>query len=321
MRAVSKPPVICLMGPTAAGKTELAVELVRRLPCDIVSVDSAMVYRGMDIGTAKPGPEVLAVAPHRLIDVCDPSVTYSAARFRDDARREVDSIHAVGRIPLLVGGTGLYFRAFADGLADLPAASHTLRQRLQQQAREQGWEALHARLAEVDPASAERIHPNDPQRLQRALEVYEISGRPLSELWADADAEPLPYTLIKRVVAPSDRAVLRERAKKRFYAMIEAGLVAEVTALYQRGDLDQTMASMRMVGYRQIWRYLEGQLDYQEMMTHAIVATRQLAKRQLTWFRAEQDARWYDSTDRGLLDRILTDLLPTLRTWQDCNIL
>lgn len=313
MNVAGKPPVICLMGPTAAGKTELAVELVRRLPCDIVSVDSAMVYRGMDIGTAKPGPEVLAEAPHRLIDICEPSEPYSAARFRNDARHEVDIIHAAGRIPLLVGGTGLYFRAFASGLADLPAASHSCRQRLQQQAREQGWEALHARLAEVDPASAERIHPNDPQRLQRALEVYEISGRPLSELWADADAESLPYTLIKQVVAPSDRAVLRERAKTRFHAMLEAGLVAEVTALYQRRDLDQAMPSMRMVGYRQIWRYLEGQLDYQEMITHAIVATRQLAKRQLTWFRAEPDARWYDSMEAGLLDRILTDLLPALR--------
>ncbi len=286
MNTAGQLPVICLMGPTAAGKTELAVALVQALPCDIVSVDSAMVYCSMDIGTAKPDAATRARAPHRLIDICDPAESYSAARFRADARREVEAIHARGRIPLLVGGTGLYFRAFAEGLAALPGASHSIRQRLQREAREHGWQALHARLAEVDPASAERIHPNDPQRLQRALEVYELSGQPLSSLWAAAATEPPPYRLIKRVVAPADRQVLRERAATRFQAMLEAGLVAEVEALYNRGDLHHGMASMRMVGYRQVWRYLAGQLDYQEMITHAVAATRQLAKRQLTWFRA-----------------------------------
>ncbi len=313
MSAAGQPPVICLMGPTAAGKTDLAVALVQALPCDIVSVDSAMVYRGMDIGTAKPDAATLARAPHRLIDICDPAESYSAARFRADARREVEAIHARGRIPLLVGGTGLYFRAFAEGLATLPGASHSIRQRLQREAREHGWQALHERLAEVDPASAERIHPNDPQRLQRALEVYELSGQPLSSLWAAGATEPPRYRLIKRVVAPADRQVLRERAATRFQAMLEAGLVAEVEALYNRGDLHHGMASMRMVGYRQLWRYLDGQLDYQEMITHAVAATRQLAKRQLTWFRAERDARWFDSTETGLAERLLADLEAELR--------
>lgn len=302
------PPVICLMGPTAAGKTDLAVALVQSLPCDIVSVDSAMVYRGMNIGTAKPSAEVQAVAPHRLIDICDPVDTYSAARFRVDARREVERIHAAGRVPLLVGGTGLYFRAFTAGLAALPAASHSLRQRLQSEAREHGWQALHRRLAAVDPVSAARINPNDPQRLQRALEVYEISGRPLSELLATARSEPNAYRLIKRVVTPADREILRARAAARFQAMLEAGLVTEVEGLYRRGDLNPTLASMRLVGYRQVWRYLDGMLDYQEMITHAVAATRQLAKRQLTWFRGEPEARWYDSAAAGLHARALEDL-------------
>jgi len=306
-------PVICLMGPTASGKTDRAVELVRALPCDIVSVDSAMVYRGMDIGTAKPDPEVLAEAPHRLIDICDPAESYSAARFRDDARREVESIHSAGRIPLLVGGTGLYFRAFEQGLAALPGASHSVRLRLAAEARERGWAALHARLADVDPDSAARIHPNDPQRLQRALEVYELTGRRLSENWADEPDEPGCYEWIKLVVAPADRSLLRDRVAKRFHAMLEAGLVEEVRGLYERGDMDPSLPSMRMVGYRQVGRYLVGQLDYDDMITHAIVATRQLAKRQLTWFRAEQHARWFDSGDPELGAMLLSYLQAKLR--------
>ncbi len=306
-------PVICLMGPTASGKTDLAVEIVQALPADIVSVDSAMVYRGMDIGTAKPDPDVLACAPHRLIDICDPAESYSAARFRDDARREVDAIHAAGRIPLLVGGTGLYFRAFEQGMAAMPGASHHLRQRLAAEAAEYGWAAMHARLAEVDPDSAARIHPNDPQRLQRALEVHELTGRPLSEYWAENRSEPNPYELIKLVVAPADRDVLRERAASRFHAMLEAGLVEEVRALYSRRDLHHNLPSMRMVGYRQIWRYLAGQLDYEDMIKHAVVATRQLAKRQLTWFRAEQQAQWFDSTADDLFDTVWSHLHRQLR--------
>ena len=306
-------PVICLMGPTASGKTELAVSLVQSLPCDIVSVDSAMVYRGMDIGTAKPGPETLAAAPHRLIDICDPAESYSAARFREDARREVEAIHAAGRIPLLVGGTGLYFRAFEQGLAAMPGASYHVRQKIAAEARELGWTAMHQRLAAVDPDSAALIHPNDPQRLQRALEVYELTGRPLGEHWDEDPVEPNPWQLIKLVVAPAEREVLRQRAAARFHAMLEAGLVDEVRGLYGRGDLDPSLPAMRLVGYRQIWRYLAGQLDYEEMITHAIVATRQLAKRQLTWFRAEQHAHWLDSTDSDLSATVLSYLQAKLR--------
>lgn len=306
-------PVICLMGPTAAGKTDLAVELVRTLPCDIVSVDSAMVYRGMDIGTAKPCPEVLAKAPHRLIDIRDPKETYSAAEFCADARQEVEHIHAAGRIPLLVGGTGLYFRAFDQGLAALPGASYHIRQRLLAEAAAHGWGWLHERLAAVDPASAQRIHPHDPQRIQRALEVYELTGRPLNESWSQAAGEPVVHELIKLVVAPAEREVLRERARIRFHAMLDAGLVDEVRGFFERGDLDLTRASMRMVGYRQVWRYLAGELDYEDMITHAVVATRQLAKRQLTWFRAEKHAQWFDSTDAALFDSLLSYLEAKLR--------
>jgi len=313
MTEIAAKPVICLMGPTASGKTDLAVELAESLPLDIVSVDSAMVYRGLDIGTAKPGPDVLARAPHRLIDICDPAESYSAARFRDDATREVEAIHAAGRIPLLVGGTGLYFRTFEQGLSALPGASHHIRQRIKEEARQCGWAAMHARLAEVDPASAERIHPNDPQRLQRALEVYELTGRPLSECWETNQGEPGPYRWLKLVVAPSDRAVLRERAASRFHAMIEAGLLDEVSALYNRGDLHENLPAMRLVGYRQVWRYLAGQLDYSDMITHAIVATRQLAKRQLTWFRAEQQTVWFDSLANGPIDAIRSYLEGKLR--------
>lgn len=308
-----KPAVICLMGPTASGKTDLAVRLVNELPCDIVSVDSAMVYRGLDIGTAKPGPEVLAAAPHRLIDICDPADRYSAAHFSSDARREVKAILAAGRIPLLVGGTGLYFRAFERGLSALPVASHHLRQAIGERARQHGWAKLHEHLRLVDPASAERIHPNDPQRLQRALEVYELTGQPMSELLASGTAEAAPYRLIKIVVAPFDRSLLRERAKHRFHTMLEAGLIDEVRGLYARGDLHADLPAMRMVGYRQIWRYLAGELDYETMVTHAIVATRQLAKRQLTWFRAEADTNWFDSVDAQLKTKVMVQLEIALR--------
>lgn len=316
-----KPPVICLMGPTASGKTALAVSLVDRLPCDIVSVDSAMVYRGMDIGTAKPGPETLAKAPHRLIDICDPADSYSAARFCSDARCEVEAILGAGRIPLLVGGTGLYFRAFEQGLSALPAASHHLRQRISAQAQKSGWAALHERLRAVDPDSAARIHPNDPQRLQRALEVYELTGRPMSQLFeAEKDATGC-YRFLKIVLAPADRTLLHERAKSRFHAMLQAGLIDEVRGLYARSDLHADLPAIRMVGYRQIWRYLAGELDYETMITHAIAATRQLAKRQLTWFRGETDARWFDAGSPGVEARAVAHLETALRPWQDCNIL
>jgi tRNA dimethylallyltransferase len=295
------PPAILLMGPTAAGKTALAVELAQRLPCDIVSVDSAMVYRGMNIGTAKPGPSVLAAAPHRLIDVCEPSEAYSAARFRDDAVREMGATSTRGRIPLLVGGTMLYFRCLQRGLSALPDAHPDVRASLEAEAAALGWGALHRRLAELDPLAAERIHPNDPQRIQRALEVCQITGRPMSELQREsAGGEPLPYRLIKLVRAPRDRGVLHERIAGRFRRMLELGFEEEVRGLWARGDLSVTTPSMRTVGYRQMLKYLFGEYTFSEMRAAAIIATRQLAKRQFTWLRAETQTHWVTDDARGI---------------------
>lgn len=297
--------VIFLAGPTTTGKTELAVEIVRRFPCDIVSVDSAMVFRGMDIGTAKPGPAVLALAPHRLIDVCDPAESYSAARFRDDALREIAVIHAAGRVPLLVGGTMLYFAALERGLSRLPGADAGIRARLEREAGENGWEALHARLAAVDPAAARRIHPNDPQRIQRALEVYELTGCAMSELLAEQEAEPFPYRAVKMQVLVADRERLHQRIERRFHDMLAQGLLHEVESLYLRGDLDPRLPSMRAVGYRQLWRHVAGETGLETAISQAITATRQLAKRQLTWLRAERADVRFDSTDPKIMDKVL----------------
>ncbi len=302
----SVPPAIFLMGPTASGKTDLAVALLEQLPCEIISVDSAMVYRGMDIGTAKPDAATLARAPHRLIDILDPAESYSAAQFRTDALREMAEITARGRVPLLVGGTMLYFRALQQGLSDLPPAQPELRARLDAEARERGWQHMHRRLADVDPAAAQRIHPNDPQRIQRALEVYELTGRSLTELCLSDQgaAMPLPYRLLKIVVAPQERSVLHDRIEARFKAMLDNGFLAEVAGLHARGDLHTGLPSMRAVGYRQAWAYLEGQVDYAVMIENAITASRQLAKRQLTWLRGQSDAVWFDSLETGLLGRL-----------------
>ncbi len=305
-----RPPAIFIMGPTAAGKTDLAVALAERLAVEIISVDSAMVFREMDIGTAKPDPSVLERAPHRLIDILDPSESYSAARFREDALGEMAAITASGGIPLLVGGTGLYFRALERGLSELPHGDPAVRARIDAQASRLGWGGLHERLAKVDPASAQRIHPNDPQRLQRALEVYELTGRPMSDLWAEGVGGQLPYAVSKLVVAPADRELLRGRIGRRFEAMLEAGFVAEVERLYARGDLRADLPAIRCVGYRQVWQYLEGESDYRTMVERAITASRQYAKRQLTWLRPEPDALWLDSTDPKLLDKALKRLAP-----------
>ena len=301
MTATTLSPAVCLMGPTASGKTDLAVALVETLPMDIISVDSVMVYRGMDIGSAKPDAGTLARAPHRLIDICDPAEPYSAARFRDDALREMADITAQGRIPLLVGGTMLYFRALLNGLSTLPSADADIRTRLEAEAEADGWASLHRRLAEVDPEAAARIHPNDPQRLQRALEVYELTGTPLSELQQSQQADqPLPYRIIKLAVAPADRTILHERIAQRYELMLQNGLVDEVESLRQRGDLHQDMPALRAVGYRQVWEYLSGSLNYTEMVERGIIATRQLAKRQFTWLRSEPDLTLLDSLARGL---------------------
>jgi tRNA dimethylallyltransferase len=287
------PPAILLMGPTASGKTDLAIALHEQLPVQLVSVDSAMVYRGMDIGTAKPSPAELARAPHRLIDICDPAEAYSAADFRRDALAAMAEISAAGRIPLLVGGTMLYFRALQYGLSDLPHADPGLRARLSEALEREGLAALHARLAGVDPEAARRIHPNDPQRTLRALEVWEATGRPLSEL-QQQPGEAMPYRPLKLVLAPPERAVLHARIDQRFLHMLEAGLVEEVERLVARGDLDPELPSMRSVGYRQVWRWLRGESSRVEMVQQGQAATRQLARRQLTWLRKEPATHWLE---------------------------
>ena len=283
------------MGPTASGKTDLALELVRQLPCDIVSVDSAMIYRGMDIGTAKPGPEVLAVAPHRLIDILDPAESYSAARFRDDALAEMRKITAAGRVPLLVGGTMLYFDVLQHGMSPLPGADPELRAELDARAAVQGWAALHAELAQRDPAAAARIKPNDRQRIQRALEVCYSSGRTLTELQAAAAVEPQEYSYLKVALSPAERSTLHESIAQRFQSMMQRGFLDEVRRLHARGDLHAGMPSMRAVGYRQLWEHLQGGTSLEEAVRRGIVATRRYAKRQLTWLRAEPDVRWFES--------------------------
>jgi tRNA dimethylallyltransferase len=290
------------MGPTASGKTALAVELVKRYPMEIISVDSALVYREMSIGTAKPDAEVLTVAPHHLIDIRDPSVPYSAAEFRDDALLAMTEITARGHIPLLVGGTFLYFRALQLGLSAMPAADRDIRARLEATAKRDGWEALHARLAAVDPESAARIHATDPQRIQRALEVYELSGQPMSALHAQQAAAELPYRVLKLALIPEDRTLLHDRIEARFRQMLAEGLLEEVSKLFERGDLYAELPAMRAVGYRQVWRYLSGQLPYEAMIEQAIVATRQYAKRQLTWLRGESGLQSFVAEDSHVLE-------------------
>lgn len=282
------------MGPTASGKTGLAVELCQRFPLEIVSVDSALVYRGMDIGTAKPDRETLELAPHRLIDIRDPAQSYSAADFREDALREMKQITTGGKVPLLVGGTMLYFRALEHGLSSLPAADPEVRRELEQQAAEIGWPAMHDILREKDPQAASRIHPNDPQRVQRALEVIAISGKRMSELQAKKSSDALDYRLLKIIISPEPRSVLHERIEQRFDLMIEQGFVDEIKRLFLRSDLNAGLPSMRAVGYRQGWEWLQGKITFQEMREKAIFATRQLAKRQLTWLRQERVSVWYD---------------------------
>ena len=297
--------VIFLMGPTTGGKTSLAVDLVRQLPLEIISVDSAMVYRGMDIGTAKPTREVLQTAPHRLIDICDPTEAYSAGRFREDALAAIDDIRGNNRIPLLVGGTGLYFRTLEQGFSNLPATDPALRERLNRMLREHGSRALHTELNLVDPDTAARLHPNDSQRVQRALEVYEMTKTPLSVLTGEGRLGALPHTVIKLALVPSDRDVIRERAEQRFAGMLQRGLVDEVRGFFGRDDMHEDLASMRMVGYRQVWSYLAGRSNYSEMCERAVIATRQLAKRQITWLRTEENATWFDSSGEGIAKEVM----------------
>ena len=283
------------MGPTASGKTDLAMRLVQEHQCDIISVDSAMVYRGLDIGSAKPTEEELALAPHRLIDICGPSEPYSAAQFRDDALREMANIVEQGRTPLLVGGTMLYYKALLEGMNNLPDSDPQVRQQLQRRLDSEGLQSLHQELAMVDPDSAQRIHENDPQRTLRALEVYQITGKPLSQLHFEQQQEEFPYQVTQIAVAPEDRTFLHQRIETRFHLMMEQGFLDEVKALHNRGDLSSDLPAIRSVGYRQMWQHLEGEIPLDEAIERGIIATRQLAKRQFTWLRSWSDLHWVES--------------------------
>ena len=302
------PFVIFIMGPTATGKTDLAIYLHKKINSEIISVDSAMVYRGLDIGTAKPDRELLEKVPHRLIDICDPVETYSAARFQQDAYLAINEIYDKGKIPILVGGTGLYFRALEYGLDKLPEANYLVRAKIEEEAETEGWKYMHSKLGKIDAKSATRINQNDTQRIQRALEVFEITGRTLSELTEKSKKKSFPFTIKKIILFPNDRSQLRERIKQRFHEMLKNGLVEEVESFFHRDDLSSKLPSMRLVGYRQIWRYLDNQITYKEMQEHSIIATQQLAKRQLTWCRAEKGAECYDSYKSEIFPQILDNL-------------
>jgi len=311
MTADRRPLAIALMGPTASGKSALALEWAQRLDGEIVSVDSALVYRGLDIGAAKPTRAECALVPHHLIDLRDPWQPYSAAEFASDARSAIDGIVSRGRLPILAGGTGLYFRALLQGLASMPEADAATRARIAEEARIRGWEALHAELASIDPQAAARIHATDAQRIQRALEVWRVSGRPISDWQRRSPSSRLPSRVLKLVLSPADRGVLHQRIEQRFDAMLQAGFLDEVRRLRDLPELRSHPApldlpALRAVGYRQAWERLDGVVDAATFRDRAIFATRQLAKRQLTWLRGEVDARWLDPvTQREGLERAL----------------
>lgn len=306
------PPAILLMGPTASGKTAVAMELADRFPVELISVDSAQVFRDMDIGTAKPDAATLARYPHRLIDLISPEEAYSAARFRSDALAAMAEITATGRVPLLVGGTMLYFRALLEGLADLPQADPETRAAIDREALALGWPAMHARLAEIDPITAARLHPTDSQRLQRALEICRISGRPMSELLAQGRDDAPSYEFVSLGLLPSDRAVLHERIAQRFDAMLGAGLEDEVSRLRRKYRLNLDLPSMRSVGYRQVWEVQDGLMPRAELRDRGIFATRQLAKRQITWLSNTLQPETFDCLDRQLGRRIAERIAPAL---------
>ena len=304
-----KPLAIFLMGPTASGKTDLAIQLRQQLPVEVISVDSALIYRGMDIGTAKPSKAELALAPHRLINICDPAESYSAANFRTDALREMQEISAQGKIPLLVGGTMLYYKALLEGLSPLPSADEKVRSEIEAKAALIGWGGLHQELSKIDPISAQRINPNDSQRINRALEVFYLTGKTLTELTAQK-GEALPYDILQFAIVPKQREVLHHRIEQRFHNMIELGFQQEVEKLYRRPDLNENLPSIRCVGYRQMWEYLRGDYDHDEMIFRGICATRQLAKRQITWLRGwTSPIQWLDSLQPAqALEKVLTSV-------------
>lgn len=300
--------IFCLMGPTASGKTALASELVNHYPVEIVSVDSAMIYRDMNIGTAKPTEKELHAAPHHLLDIKDPTEAYSAAQFCTDAHSLIERIIQKGKIPILVGGTMMYFNALQQGLSTLPEADATLRQQLEMQAAQSGWEVLHQKLTEVDPKAAARIHAHDAQRIQRALEVYYLTGRCLSDLWEQQQKEQSNCHFINIILFPEQRAWLHERIASRFDLMLSQGFVEEVQQLQNTWHLTTSMPAMRCVGYRQVLEYLQGRYDYATMRSKGIAATRQLAKRQLTWLRHWNGARYYDPQNPAFADEVIAKI-------------
>lgn len=312
-----KPLAIFLMGPTASGKTDLAIALRQVLPVEVISVDSALIYRGMDIGTAKPNAAELAQAPHRLIDILDPTQSYSAMNFREDALREMAEITAAGRIPLLVGGTMLYYKALLEGLSPLPSADPAIRAEIETKAVAIGWAGLHQELLAIDPVAGERINPNDSQRINRALEVFYITGKTMTELTAEK-GEEIPYRLLQFAIAPEDRAVLHQRIEQRFQKMVAQGFVDEVKRLFSREDLHIDLPSIRCVGYRQMWEYLQGEISLDEAIYKGICATRQLAKRQITWLRGwKEEIIWLDSlkpeqAKRTMIEKITESLSETV---------
>lgn len=297
--------LVFLMGPTASGKTDFAAKLAKALPVELISVDSALVYTGLDIGTSKPDDKFLQATPHRLIDIRDPAEVYSAAEFRHDALDEIEEIFSNGNTPLLVGGTMLYFRALEHGLSNLPSADETLRGQLYKQLKADGLESLYEKLLEVDPESAERINANDTQRILRSLEIFILTGKPQSQWWREQEKSRIPYRVVKIALCPEERSVLHERIEKRFDQMLEQGFVEEVEALYRRGDLHIQLPAIRSVGYRQVWQYLSGELSYKQMRDRGVVATRQLAKRQLTWLRSDPEINWFDPMKEESLQKVI----------------
>ncbi len=330
--SAKKPLAIFLMGPTASGKTDLAMRLQDELNGEIISVDSALIYKGLDIGSAKPSSEELALYPHHLVDILDPAESYNAADFRNDALALMNEIHARGKTPILVGGTMMYFKVLIEGMGDLPSASPEIRAEIDRLAGQHGWAYVHEELAKVDPASAERINPNDPQRLQRALEVFRVSGVTMTEFRrlealskSDTPLQDFSFNVVQLALAPEDRSVLHQRIEQRFVAMCENGFKEEVMALKQRQDLHLDLPSMRCVGYRQMWLHLDGEYTYDEMLFKGIVATRQLAKRQLTWLRGWQGLNWIYTTKQQqilckeeLLDFMLENALKIIGKHLNC---
>ncbi|MCL5261252.1 MAG: tRNA (adenosine(37)-N6)-dimethylallyltransferase MiaA [Gammaproteobacteria bacterium] len=305
---LARPTIICLMGPTAVGKTSLAIALTERLPCEIISVDSGMIYRGMDIGTAKPTKAELAIAPHRLIDICDPAEIYSAGRFRNDALREIEEIIAKEHAPLLVGGTMLYFKVLIDGIAELPIRDDTVREKILAEAKSLGWNTLHYKLQKIDAVLAERISVSDSQRIGRALEVYELTGKSILELQKENSKPKIPYKIFNIAITPDSKIRLNEKINLRFNNMLECGFIEEVEKLFKRKDLNADLPSMRAIGYRQVWKYLSGEINYQDLLDEIPIATRQLAKRQLTWLRSWVDVNWFDCDSENLIEKVLEKL-------------